>query len=75
MEGDIATSSSNLPNIISNNRSIDPSNRLFLNCGENAALLLVDQPLSRDNYNTWSRSMLVSLSAKNTHVYIDNEQF
>jgi hypothetical protein len=48
-----------------NNRSIDPSNPLFLNSGENPALILVGSPLTGENYNTWSRSMLVSLSAKN----------
>jgi hypothetical protein len=48
-----------------NNRLIDPSNPLFLNNGENLALLLVGSPLIGENYNTWSRFMLLSLSAKN----------
>jgi hypothetical protein len=54
-----------------NNPSIDPSNPLFLNSGENPALLLVELPLTGENYNTWSRSMLVSLSAKNKIGFVD----
>jgi hypothetical protein len=37
-----------------NNRSIDPSNPHFINSGENP----VGSPLTGENYNTWSRSML-----------------
>jgi hypothetical protein len=54
-----------------NNQSIDPSNPLFLNSGENPALLLVGSPLIGENYNTWSKSMLVSLSAKNKIDFVD----
>jgi hypothetical protein len=58
-------SSSAFVNTFPNNQSIDHLCPLFLNNGENSTLNLVGNPLSEDNYNTWSRSMLVFLSVKN----------
>jgi hypothetical protein len=53
------------------NQSIDPSSPLFLSNGENPAINLVGDQLNEVNYNTWSRSMLVSLSAKNKLCFVD----
>ena len=52
-------------------RPIDPSSPLFLHNGNNLGIILVPQPLTRENYSTWSRSMLVALSAKNKLCFID----
>ena len=50
---------------------IDPSNPLFLHNGDNPGIILVPQPLTGENYSTWSRSMLIALSAKNKPCFID----
>jgi hypothetical protein len=50
---------------------IDPSSPLFLHNGDNPGIILVPQPLTRENYTTWSCSMLVALSAKNKLCFID----
>jgi hypothetical protein len=52
-------------------RPIDPSSPLFLHNGDNPRIILVPQPLTGENYSTWSRSMLVALSAKNKLCFID----
>jgi hypothetical protein len=41
------------------------SDSLFLPHGDSPGLILVFQPLIGENYNCWSRSMLMALSAKN----------
>ena len=46
------------------------SNSYQLHSGDNPGILLVTQPLS-DNYQTWSRSMLMALTAKNKAGFID----
>jgi hypothetical protein len=43
----------------------------YLHHGDNPGLLLVPQPLTGENYNTWSRSMTMALSAKNKLQFID----
>jgi hypothetical protein len=44
----------------------------FLNNGDNSGTMLVSQPLTGENYNTWmSRSMIVSLTAKKKMAFID----
>jgi hypothetical protein len=43
----------------------------FLHNGDNPGTVLVSQPLTGENYNTWSRSMIVSLTAKNKLGFID----
>jgi hypothetical protein len=53
------------------NQSIEPSNPLFLSNGENPTINLVGDQLNEVNYNTWSRSMLVSLNAKNKLCFVD----
>lgn len=46
-----------------------PSLYLLQN-GDNLVIVLVTQPLIEDNYNTWSRSILVALNAKNKIEFI-----
>ncbi|KAK8616133.1 hypothetical protein V6N13_017696 [Hibiscus sabdariffa] len=38
---------------------------------DNPGMLLVTQPLATDNYNSWKRSMLMALSAKNKIGFVD----
>jgi hypothetical protein len=47
------------------------SNYYFLHNGDNSGLLLFPQPLTSENYNTWSRSISMALSAKNKVQFID----
>jgi hypothetical protein len=49
----------------------NPSSPFFLKNGDHPGALLVSQPLTGENYNTWSRSMIVSLTAKNKMAFID----
>jgi cellulase/cellobiase CelA1 len=67
----VVPSSSAFVNTFPNNQSIDHFSPLFLNNGENPTLNLVGNPLSKDNYNTWSRSMLVLLSVENKLCFVD----
>ncbi|KAI5343235.1 hypothetical protein L3X38_011111 [Prunus dulcis] len=50
------------------NEAADP---LFLNHSDHPRLVLVSKKLNGDNYNTWSRSMRISLSTKNKIGFID----
>ncbi|KHN28850.1 hypothetical protein glysoja_033905, partial [Glycine soja] len=43
----------------------------YLHPGENPANALVSTVLDPTNYNSWSRSMLIALSAKNKIEFID----
>ncbi|KAL5699639.1 hypothetical protein ACHQM5_030514 [Ranunculus cassubicifolius] len=43
----------------------DYNNPLFLHHSDHLGLLLVSKKLNGDNYNSWQRSMRISLSAKN----------
>jgi len=47
------------------------SSPFYLNNGDHPGSILVSQPLIGSNYNTWSRSMIVSLIAKNKMGFID----
>lgn len=49
----------------------DPSNPLFFHHSNHPGVILVSQPLTEDNYNTWSRAMIMELSAKNKIGFID----
>ncbi|KAL5546594.1 hypothetical protein UlMin_006281 [Ulmus minor] len=54
------------------NSAIDePSNPYFLHHSDSPGLVLVSQPLIRDNYVSWSRVMLIALSIKNKLRFID----
>ena len=49
----------------------DPTSPFFLHHSNNPSLILVSQPLTGDNYNFWSRAMLIALSVKNKLGFID----
>jgi hypothetical protein len=51
--------------------SEDSSSHYYLHHGDHPGLLLVPQPLTGENYNSWSRSMTMALSAKNKLMFID----
>uniref|UniRef100_A0A2N9GBD2 Retrotransposon Copia-like N-terminal domain-containing protein n=1 Tax=Fagus sylvatica TaxID=28930 RepID=A0A2N9GBD2_FAGSY len=46
-------------------------NQLFLHHGDSPDTILVSQPLSGENYNTWSRSMIMAFTAKNKIGFIN----
>ena len=50
---------------------MDDSNPCQLHNGDNPGILLVIQPLNGDNYQTWSRSMLMALTAKNKEGFVN----
>ena len=47
------------------------SSPYFLSSGDNPSVSLVVQPLIEENYNTWSRAILISLDAKTKLGFID----
>jgi hypothetical protein len=47
------------------------SSPFYLSNGDHPRLVLVSQPLTGPNYNTWRRSMIASLIAKNKMAFID----
>ncbi|XP_012844832.1 PREDICTED: uncharacterized protein LOC105964867 [Erythranthe guttata] len=49
----------------------DPSYLFFIHHSDHPGMILVSKPLNCDNYGTWSRSMKISLSAKNKLGFID----
>jgi hypothetical protein len=49
----------------------DSSSHYYLHNGDHLGLLLVPQPLTGENYNSWSRSMTIALSTKNKLMFID----
>uniref|UniRef100_A0A2N9H5P0 Retrotransposon Copia-like N-terminal domain-containing protein n=1 Tax=Fagus sylvatica TaxID=28930 RepID=A0A2N9H5P0_FAGSY len=59
------SSGSTLPFGSSVNLSDDPANKYYLHHGDSPGAILVSQPLVGDNYHTWSRSMVMALTAKN----------
>lgn len=56
---------------LSSSSVMDCSNPLYLHNGDNPGSNLVSQLLTRDNYYTWSRSMFIALTAKNTILFIN----
>ncbi|XP_073041751.1 uncharacterized protein [Primulina eburnea] len=50
----------------------DSSNPYFLQNGDHPGLVLVSHPLSGSNYNTWSRAIVMALTAKNKLGFVDN---
>jgi len=57
--------------LTSSSSAMDSSNPLYLHNGDNPEIPLVSQSLTRDNYYTWSRSMLMALTAKNKVLFIN----
>ncbi|XP_022851410.1 uncharacterized protein LOC111373157 [Olea europaea var. sylvestris] len=49
----------------------DGSNPFYLHHTHNPGLILVSQPLTGDNYASWSRSMKIALSVKNKLGFIN----
>lgn len=49
----------------------NPSNPYFLSSSDNPDMSLVVQHLTEENYNTWSRAVLISLDAKTKIGFID----
>ena len=47
------------------------SSPYFLSSGDNPSISLVVQPLTEENYSTWSRAILISLDAKTKLGFID----
>jgi hypothetical protein len=43
----------------------DPTIKYYLHHGDSPGAILVSQTLIGDNYHTWSRSMVMALTAKN----------
>ena len=48
-----------------------PSSPYFLHSSENLGLILVNQPLTEENYASWSRSIIYALDSKNKTDFID----
>ncbi|XP_075492397.1 uncharacterized protein LOC142530447 [Primulina tabacum] len=57
------------------NRSVleDSSSPFFLQNGDHPGLLLVSHQLTGSNYNTWSRSFSMALTAKNKLEFVDGD--
>ncbi|KAL5556272.1 hypothetical protein UlMin_038508 [Ulmus minor] len=49
----------------------EPSSPYFLHHSDGPGIVLVSQHLTGDNYASWSRAMLISLSVKNKLGFID----
>ena len=49
----------------------DPMSPFFSHHSDSQGLILVSQPLTRENYTSWSRAMLIALSVKNKLGFID----
>jgi hypothetical protein len=72
MESAIPSMSSSFSFLNSIVASEDPSsNLLYLHHGDSPGSLMVTQPLNGDNYSAWSRSMIMTLTAKNKIAFID----
>lgn len=49
----------------------DGSSPYLIHHSDNPGLVLVSQPLTGDNYASWSRAMVIALSVKNKVGFID----
>jgi hypothetical protein len=49
----------------------NPSSPFYLPQNESPGAILVTQSLTGENYNTWSRSMIMALTAKNKLAFVD----
>ncbi|GMI80076.1 hypothetical protein HRI_001676900 [Hibiscus trionum] len=54
-----------------NDQFDDGGNPYYLHQSDNPGMVLVLQPLTNDNYNSWRRSMVMALSAKNKLGFVD----
>ncbi|KAG8366012.1 hypothetical protein BUALT_Bualt17G0031900 [Buddleja alternifolia] len=53
------------------NKFDDPNDPLYLHHSDQPGLILVTQQLNEENYNTWSRAMLMALNIKNKSGFVD----
>lgn len=51
----------------------DPNHHLHLYHSDHPGVMLVSQPLTEDNYQTWSQVVTMALSAKNKLEFIDSK--
>jgi hypothetical protein len=65
----VPNSSESVPNSSSLNE--ESSNPYYLDHGDSPSSMLVSQLLDRENYQTWSRFMVMALTAKNKLGFID----
>ena len=49
----------------------DPASPYFLHHSDSPGVVLVSQSLTGDNYASWSRAMMISLSVKNKLGFVD----
>lgn len=49
----------------------DPSDPLYIHHSDQPGSVLVSQQLNEENYGTWSRSMIMALSAKSKEGFVD----
>lgn len=49
----------------------DPMSPYFLHHSDNPGLVLVSQPLTGDNFQSWNRAMRIALSVKNKMGFVD----
>ena len=49
----------------------DLASPYFMHHSDNPGLVLVSQPLTGENYTSWSRAMLIALSVKNKTCFVD----
>ncbi|KAJ4717700.1 Retrovirus-related Pol polyprotein from transposon TNT 1-94 [Melia azedarach] len=61
----------NIRSSMNNSAIEDCSSPYFLHYSDNPGLVLVSQPLTGDNYTSWSRSMVIALSVKNKLGFVD----
>ncbi|GMJ05093.1 hypothetical protein HRI_004178500 [Hibiscus trionum] len=54
-----------------NDQFDDGGNPYYLHQSDNPGIVFVLQPLTNDNYNSWRRSMVMALSAKNKLGFVD----
>ena len=54
------------------NKYDNPNNHFYLHHSDQPRLILVTQLLTEENYNTWSRAMLMALSIKNKEGFVNN---
>ncbi|XP_075478953.1 uncharacterized protein LOC142519815 [Primulina tabacum] len=67
----MANTNSSAWNLSSRSAVDDPSSSYFLHHSDNPGLVLVSQPLTGDNFVSWSRAMRIALSVKNKLGFID----
>ena len=48
-----------------------PNHHLYLHHSDHPRVVLISQPLTKDNYSTWSRAMIMAMNAKNKVSFIN----